>query len=356
LLHQNLIYIYISPLKDSLSQTESVKILRENYLQQEKLVVQLKSDLSNIKEKRQQEIEANTYELQRIKITMQLKEEENYLLNDQMQKLSKSLDDERKQNGLVCKELNETRQSYKITNEKNNALISQLEMDNNEIKKRLVKLIKEKADLWQKADKLEYENMLKSNAMWIDDKSCENCMSCSSQFSMMLRKHHCRVCLKIYCYYCCNNWIEYNKSTLRVCKKCFEQKETISRITLDTPTTSSTGVAAAVAKAASSLEIESPMSVKVVRNLNVNDDDDNNNEDEDDDDPDINFEVRPEKLNSFNNSHEEIADDNYLDDSHDDDEHDHDHDHEPMSIYDMDTKKTKSKSSKHDSAAKGTVI
>jgi hypothetical protein len=27
-----------------------------------------------------------------------------------------------------------------------------------------------------------------------------------------------------------------------------------------------------------------------------------------------------------------------------------------MSIYDMDTKKTKSKSSKHDSAAKGTVI
>ena len=61
-------------------------------------------------------------------------------------------------------------------------------MDNNEIKKRLVKLIKEKADLWQKADKLEYENMLKTNAMWIDDSAISNCMSCKSGFSLMLRK------------------------------------------------------------------------------------------------------------------------------------------------------------------------
>ena len=322
-----------------------MSILRENYFQQEKLVSELKADLSSIKEKRQQEIEANAYELQRIKIAMQLKEEENYLLNDQIQKLSKSLDDERKQNDYLYKELNESKQSFKITNEKNNALISQLTLDNDEIKKRLVKLIKEKADLWQKADKLEYENMLKSNAMWIDDKNCEHCMSCSSQFSMMLRKHHCRVCLKIYCYYCCNQWINYNNSTLRVCKKCFEQKETISRITSkpsnetaqipsENPTTSSTLTSAARPDAEQSI----PSSSKHL------------DDDSDESDPDIAFEVRPEKLNSFNNSHEEIE--NYLDDSHDE----QDQDQESISIYDMETKKSKSKSSKHDAAAKGTVI
>lgn len=323
-----------------------MNILRENYFQQEKLVIELKADLANIKDKRSKEIDADTYELQRIKIAMQLKEEENYLLNDQIQKLSKSLDDERKQNDYLSKELNESKQSFKATNEKNNSLISQLTLDNDEIKKRLVKLIKEKADLWQKADTLEYENMLKSNAMWIDDKNCENCMSCSSQFSIMLRKHHCRVCLKIYCYYCCNQWINYNNSTLRVCKKCFEQKETTSRITSkpsneiaqamsDQPTTSS-----AIASVVPRTETESNVFAKNEDNVS-----------EEESDPDIAFEVRPEKLNSFNNSHEEIE--HFLDDSQDEEQ---DHDQESISIYDMETKNSKSKSSKHDAAAKGTVI
>ena len=54
---------------------------------------------------------------------------------------------------------------YRTQSEKSVKQINQLEMDNNEIKKRLVKLIKEKAELWQKADNLEYENLLKTNAM-----------------------------------------------------------------------------------------------------------------------------------------------------------------------------------------------
>ena len=71
--------------------------------------------------------------------------------------------------------------------------------------------------------------------MWVDDAHVTHCLTCNNGFSLMLRKvnlsnfnklkkksltlsflfcqhqqHHCRVCLKIYCYYCCNNWIEYN--------------------------------------------------------------------------------------------------------------------------------------------------
>ena len=87
------------------------------------------------------------------------------MLNDKIQKLSQSLDDERKQLAYALKELSELKLHYKTQNEKNLKQINQLEMDNNEIKKRLVKLIKEKAELWQKADNLEYENLLKTNAM-----------------------------------------------------------------------------------------------------------------------------------------------------------------------------------------------
>lgn len=126
--------------------------------------------------------------IQRLQVAIQLKEEENYLLNDQIQKLSQSLDEERKNKQEQTKDLAELKSHYKHILEKNKKQINQLEMDNNEIKKRLVKLIKEKAELWQKADNLEYENLLKTNAMWVDDATISNCMSCKNGFSLMLRK------------------------------------------------------------------------------------------------------------------------------------------------------------------------
>ena len=110
------------------------------------------------------------------------------MLNDQIQKLTRTLDDEQKQRVFLLNEIAELKVFYKELNEKNAALICQLEADNTEIKKRLVKLIKEKAELWQKADKLEYEKLLNTNAMWMDDSNVSNCMSCNSGFSLMLRK------------------------------------------------------------------------------------------------------------------------------------------------------------------------
>ena len=52
----------------------------------------------------------------------------------------------------------------------------------------LLKIKREKAELWQKADNLEYENLLKTNAMWVDDANVSNCMSCNAGFSILLRK------------------------------------------------------------------------------------------------------------------------------------------------------------------------
>lgn len=77
-----------------------------------------------------------------MKLQLSLKEEEKNLLNIQIGKLTQSLDEERKQNVFLTSEINEIKTFYKQLNEKNTVLINQLEMDNNEIKKRLVKLIK----------------------------------------------------------------------------------------------------------------------------------------------------------------------------------------------------------------------
>ena len=59
-----------------------------------------------------------------------------------MQKLTRNLDEEIKQNSFLKTEIDELKSFYKEINEKNSSLIAQLEADNTEIKKRLVKLIK----------------------------------------------------------------------------------------------------------------------------------------------------------------------------------------------------------------------
>ena len=42
---------------------------------------------------------------------------------------------------------------------------------------------------------------------FIPDETVTNCQNCKNKFSMFYRKHHCRCCGRIYCYYCCNNYI-----------------------------------------------------------------------------------------------------------------------------------------------------
>tara|TARA_Y100000996_G_scaffold345881_1_gene283909 strand:+ start:23882 stop:25834 length:1953 start_codon:yes stop_codon:yes gene_type:complete len=43
--------------------------------------------------------------------------------------------------------------------------------------------------------------------IWIEDISVKNCFSCNIEFTILKRKHHCRGCGKIFCYYCSNNYI-----------------------------------------------------------------------------------------------------------------------------------------------------
>ena len=43
---------------------------------------------------------------------------------------------------------------------------------------------------------------------WVDDKMIVNCYHCNSSFTWYLRKHHCRSCGRIFCYYCIRNKIK----------------------------------------------------------------------------------------------------------------------------------------------------
>lgn len=82
---------------------------------------------------------------------------------------------------------------------------------------------------------------LHENYIWMNDKDTNNCIGCGAIFTYFTcRKHHCRVCLKIYCYYCCNDFVnipdilkkpntQYTGYD-RVCKACNKKINSMSEI------------------------------------------------------------------------------------------------------------------------------
>ena len=73
---------------------------------------------------------------------------------------------------------------------------------------------------------------------WVDNNIVKNCFKCKIEFSLYIRKHHCRICGNIFCYKCSDNFIDIkNKNNFffmskssRVCKKCFTYYKEINDI------------------------------------------------------------------------------------------------------------------------------
>ncbi|KAJ4756204.1 1-phosphatidylinositol 3-phosphate 5-kinase [Rhynchospora pubera] len=85
-----------------------------------------------------------------------------------------------------------------------------------------------------------------SKVFWMPDHSCHMCYDCDSSFNVINRRHHCRMCGKIFCGKCTTNSIPYqsirsfngsasscddggnykeNTNRVRVCNFCFNQWE-----------------------------------------------------------------------------------------------------------------------------------
>ena len=52
-----------------------------------------------------------------------------------------------------------------------------------------------------------------NNNIWTDDNSVNSCYNCRDDFTFLNRRHHCRLCGKIFCSNCCNNYITTNINT-----------------------------------------------------------------------------------------------------------------------------------------------
>lgn len=56
-----------------------------------------------------------------------------------------------------------------------------------------------------------------SRELWLDDASARDCAACRKEFSLTRRKHHCRVCGRVFCGGCCS---EFKPWGMRTCTFC----------------------------------------------------------------------------------------------------------------------------------------
>lgn len=65
--------------------------------------------------------------------------------------------------------------------------------------------------------------MKNNNILWEKDEEISYCNKCRQEFTLFIRKHHCRNCGKIFCYKCINHIQNTNKTRYILCNKCSEQ-------------------------------------------------------------------------------------------------------------------------------------
>lgn len=72
-----------------------------------------------------------------------------------------------------------------------------------------------------------------SRDFWMPDQSCRVCYECDSQFTILNRRHHCRLCGRIFCGKCTENSVPIpscdpritleEREKIRVCNYCYKQ-------------------------------------------------------------------------------------------------------------------------------------
>lgn len=87
--------------------------------------------------------------------------------------------------------------------------------------------------LWLPTRKVETTQVM-SRDFWMPDQSCRVCYECDTPFSLFNRRHHCRICGRVFCGRCTQNTlpiadvqlgIGQESERVRACNFCFKLKQ-----------------------------------------------------------------------------------------------------------------------------------
>ncbi|XP_054241148.1 FYVE and coiled-coil domain-containing protein 1 isoform X2 [Indicator indicator] len=157
------------------------------------------------------------------------KEEEVTALRDLLERIQKEADEAKEKALDYSEKLTKVAADKDSSDQKLFAELDDLTRTKQFLEERLIELIRDKDALWQKSDALEFQQKLSAEQRWQGDTEVNHCLDCQREFSWMVRRHHCRMCGRIFCYYCCNNYMvtKPGGKKERCCRACFSKPRVI---------------------------------------------------------------------------------------------------------------------------------
>ncbi|KFQ63622.1 FYVE and coiled-coil domain-containing protein 1 [Pelecanus crispus] len=157
------------------------------------------------------------------------KEEEVTSLRKLLERIQKEADEAKEKVVDYSEKLSKVAADKDSSDQKLFAELDDLTRTKQFLEERLIELIRDKDALWQKSDALEFQQKLSAEQRWQGDTEVNHCLDCQREFSWMVRRHHCRMCGRIFCYYCCNNYMvtKPGGKKERCCRACFNKPRVI---------------------------------------------------------------------------------------------------------------------------------
>ncbi|XP_012493447.1 PREDICTED: FYVE and coiled-coil domain-containing protein 1 [Propithecus coquereli] len=216
---------YQSRLKTSGEECTSLRGRLEEQSRQleaaEGAVGKLKAAQADMEEK----LSCTSNHLAECQATMLRKDTEGAALREDLERTQKELEKAtvkiQEYYNKLCEEVTNREKS----DEKMLADLDDLNRTKKYLEERLIELLRDKDALWQKSDALEFQQKLSAEERWVGDTEANHCLDCKREFSWMVRRHHCRICGRIFCYYCCNNYVmtKHSNKKERCCRACFRK-------------------------------------------------------------------------------------------------------------------------------------
>ncbi|BFZ06362.1 hypothetical protein BsWGS_09401 [Bradybaena similaris] len=211
---------------------ESNQELKARVSDMEIIIEQLERELETLHKTK----DIDSVQVQEMKKQLSMKHEECGRLEKDLQQVTARLVEETSRRERLESDHTHLRRSYDRDVGERDSEIKSLQSDNEQIKKKLVKLVKDKDTLWHKTDELVTEQKRILGDRWQENARVTHCPQCRMEFSLFVRKHHCRVCGRIFCWSCSDFWIDSpnDDRKIRACKPCYNHGNSLGTALIST--------------------------------------------------------------------------------------------------------------------------
>ncbi|XP_021062342.1 FYVE and coiled-coil domain-containing protein 1 [Mus pahari] len=212
-------------LKTANEECGSLRAQLEEQGQQLQMTKEAVQELEITKAAMEEKLNCTSSHLAECQASLLHKDEESTMLRTSLERTQKELE---KATSKIQEYYNKLCQE--VTNRERNdqkmlADLDDLNRTKKYLEERLIELLRDKDALWQKSDALEFQQKLSAEEKCLGDMEVNHCLDCKREFSWIVRRHHCRICGRIFCYYCCNNYVVTKSSGKkeRCCRACFQK-------------------------------------------------------------------------------------------------------------------------------------